>query len=115
VFENEKTKQTSLVFRLSLDDTDDAARFFGQYSEALEMKYPKRSQLFRRPNFFQFQTESGGVYLRCVATTCLTVESASRDTFDKIDQAVGWQAAPTPPISDAPAVVTQLLAAPSAP
>ncbi len=114
VFENDKTKETSLVFRLSLDDPDDAARFFGQYSEALEMKHPKRSQLFRRPNFFQFQTESGGVYLRCVATTCLTVESASRDTFDKIDQAVGWQPAPSPPISDAPAVVTQLLPAPSA-
>lgn len=113
VFENEKTKQTSLVFRLSLDDPDDAARFFGQYSEALEIKHPKRSQLFRRPNFFQFQTETGGVYLRCVASTCLTVESASRDTFDKIDEAIGWQPAPSPPVSDAPAVVTQLLTAPS--
>ena len=34
-FENASTKKTSLVFRLALDNPDDAARFFGQYSEVL--------------------------------------------------------------------------------
>jgi hypothetical protein len=96
VFENEKTKQNPLVYRLALDNVDDAARFFGQYSEALEIKHTKRSDLFRRPNFFQFQTDEGGVFLRCVATTCLTVEGASRETFDKINAAIGWQPAPIP-------------------
>lgn len=96
VFENEETKETPLVYRLALDNSDDAARFFGQYSEALEVKHAKRTELFRRPNYFQFQTPEGGVYLRCVGTTCISVEGASRETFDKIDAAIGWQPAPAP-------------------
>ena len=39
LFEDAKTKDTRLVFLLALETTEDAARFFGQYSEALEMKY----------------------------------------------------------------------------
>ena len=68
LFEDPKTEETSLVFRLALDNTEDAARFFGQYSEALELKYKTRAALFRRPNYFQFQIDSGGVFLRCVGT-----------------------------------------------
>jgi hypothetical protein len=108
VFEDAKTKSTSLVFRLALDNPDDAAHFFGQYSEALEHKYKTRSELFRRPSFFQFQSDSGGVFLRCVATHCLTVEGTTRETFDKINHAIGWEPAPpalTPP--SAPESVTQ--------
>jgi hypothetical protein len=108
VFEDAKTKATPLVFRLALDNTDDAAHFFGQYSEALEHKYKTRTELFRRPNFFQFQSESGGVFLRCVATQCITVESASRETFDKINHAIGWDPAPAAVSAPtAPETVTQ--------
>ena len=96
VFDNEKTKDTALVYRLSLDDVDDAARFFGQYSEALEVKHKTRTDLFRRPNYFQFQTPDGGVFLRCIATTCISVEGATRETFDRINAAIGWQPAPAP-------------------
>ena len=96
IFENQKTKETPLVFRLALDNAEDAARFFGQYSEALELKYKTRTELFRRPNYFQFQTDAGGVFLRCVATSCLTVEHANRETFDNINRAIGWPAAPAP-------------------
>ena len=96
LFEDPKTKETSLVFRLTLDNTEDAARFFGQYSELLELKHKSRATLFRRPNYFQFQSDSGGVFLRCVGTTCLVVENATRETYDKIDRAVGWPAAPAP-------------------
>src|SRR5271155_2440542 len=107
VFEDAKTKSTPLVFRLALDNPDDAAHFFGQYSEALEHKYKTRTELFRRPNFFQFQSESGGVFLRCVATQCITVESASRETFDKINHAIGWDPAPAAvSVPAAPASVT---------
>ncbi len=95
-FENVKTKATLLVFRLRLDNSEDAARFFGQYSEALEMKYKTRTDLFRRPNFFQFQTSEGGVFLRCLGNQCLTVEATGRDVFDRINRAIGWPAAPAP-------------------
>lgn len=96
VFENVKTKTTPLVFRLALDNQDDTAHMFGLYSEALELKYEIRKDLFRRPNFFQFQSETGGVFLRCIAIQCLVVEGASRETYDDITHAIGWPAAPAP-------------------
>ncbi len=96
LFEDPKTKETSLVFRLVLDNTEDAARFFGQYSELLELKYKTRTALFRRPNYFQFQSDSGGIFLRCVGNACLVVENTTRETYDKIDRALGWPAAPAP-------------------
>jgi hypothetical protein len=96
VFEDAKTKQTPDVLLLALDNTDDTDRFFGQYSEGLETKYATRSELFRRPNFFQFQTDQGGIYLWCVELKCLNVERATRQTFDAIDHALGWPPAPTP-------------------
>jgi hypothetical protein len=110
-FENASTRKTSLVFRVALDNPDDAARFFGQYSEVLELKHTDRKELFRRPNFFQFQTDSGGVFLHCAATTCLIVENAGRDTFDKINRAISLPAAPVPTDSDAkpPQAITRLV------
>lgn len=104
LFENEKTKQTSLVFLLALETSDDIVRFFGQYSEALEMKYETRSHLYRRPNFFQFETSNGGVFLRCMERQCLTVEGASRETFDAIDRAIGWPPAPAPADVESPSI-----------
>jgi len=83
-----------LVFRLALDNSEDAGQFFTQYSEALSAKYSTRTEVFRSANYLQFQSESGGVFLRCVDSTCVTVESASRETFDKIDKAIGWSPAP---------------------
>jgi hypothetical protein len=96
VFENGKTKEIMLVFRVALDKDEDAARFCGQYSEALELKYKERKELFRRPNYFQFNTDAGGVFLRCWGSACLTVEGATRETYDKITRAIGWTLAPAP-------------------
>src|SRR5580658_10155731 len=101
IFENAKNKNTSLVFRMVLDNPDDAARFFGQYSELLELKHPDRKELYRRPNFFQFQTDAGGVFLHCAGRTCLIVENATRDTFEKINHATGLPAAPASNPADA--------------
>jgi hypothetical protein len=107
VFEDSKTKETPLVFRLALQTSDDTVRFFGQYSEALEMKYKTRTQLYRRPNFFQFQADTGGVFLRCIGFQCITVEGATRETYDAINRAIGWPPAPGP-ADAAPASVAQL-------
>ena len=96
VFEDSKTKEIPLVFRLVLDNAEDAVRFFGQYSEVLELKHKSRTALFRRPNYFQFQTDTGGVFFRCVGTTCLAVENASRETYDNINRDIGWTSAPAP-------------------
>ena len=96
VFEDAKTKQNPIIFKLVLDSPADAARLFGQYSEALELKYTKRTDLFRRPNYFQFQADTGGIFLRCVDASCLVVEGVSRELYDKITTGVGWPAAPAP-------------------
>ncbi|MFZ0637585.1 MAG: hypothetical protein WA755_00690 [Candidatus Acidiferrales bacterium] len=94
VFEDTKTKRTELIVRVHLDSSDDAARFFGQYSDALELKYKKRTDLVRRPNYFQFKSDSGGVFLRCLASDCVSLEGADREMFDKLSRAIGWPAAP---------------------
>ena len=111
VFEDGKTKETPDVFLLALDDAEHANRFFGQYSEGLETKYASRTKLFRRPNFFQFQTDEGGVFLYCVDARCLNVERASRQTFDAIDRAIGWPAAPAPAANTASESAARLIPA----
>jgi hypothetical protein len=104
VFEDAKTKNLKLVWLVALQSDDDAARYFGQYSEALEMKHSDRAKLFRRPNFFQFDTPEGGVFLRCMASQCLSVEGASRQTFEAINRAIGWPSAPGPADEPAPSM-----------
>lgn len=96
VFEDSKDKTLPIVFVLDMDNEEDAARFFGQYSSALEMKYQTRTHLLRQANFFGFQTDGGSVFVKHQGTQCLVVEEASRDTFDKIDQAITWPP-PVPP------------------
>jgi len=108
VFEDAKRKANPLVVRVALDDSENAARFFGQYSELLELKYKERKDLYRRPNFFQFQTDVGGVFIRCVLATCLTVEGAARETYDRINSAIGWPPAPVPLAGDTRQSVAKL-------
>src|SRR2546425_2523904 len=97
LYEQKQNKKLVLVTRLQLDSEEHAARFFGQYSEALEKKCSQRSNLFRRPTFFSFDTPEGGVFLDCFAKECVTLEGATRGVFDGLTQALGWPSAPQPP------------------
>jgi len=97
VYENKSTKHLVLVARLRLGSPDQAVRFYGQYSEALEKKHGERTNLFRRPNFFSFETPDGGVFLRCVESECLTLEGTNRAVFVALNKAVNWPAPPVPP------------------
>jgi hypothetical protein len=97
VFEEKKTKKLVMVTRTHWNSSAQADRFFGMYSEALENKYEKRESLFRRPNFFSFETREGGVFLRCVAAECMTVEGTNRGVFDTVTKGMGWLAAPVVP------------------
>jgi hypothetical protein len=101
VFEDEKTGETPLVLRLALDNVEDTAGFFAQYSEALGLKYKDRTGVFRQPEYLQFDADGASVFLRCVQTSCLTVEGATRGTYDDITRAVGWTPAPVPLASQA--------------
>lgn len=97
MFENLTAKRELLVILFRLENEPAAARVFGGLSESLELKYQQRTNLLRRPNFFSFTSEEGGVYLRCFGDQCLTVEGASRDVFDRILHALNWPAAPAAP------------------
>lgn len=97
LYEQKQSKNLILAARLLLDSQEHAARFFGQYSEALEIKYAERSNLLRRPNFFSFDTPEGGVFLDCFGLECVTLEGAPRNVFDALIKSLGWPAAPQPP------------------
>lgn len=99
IFENQKSKRTLLVFRVRLASDDDAARFFGAYSELLESKYDSRTNLMRRPNFFSFDTPEDGVFLRCVASDCFVLEGGTRAMFDRLTAEMGWPAGPAVPLN----------------
>jgi hypothetical protein len=98
IFENQKNKQTLLLFRVRLANDAGAARFFGAYSEVLELKYGQRTNLMRRPNFFSFETPEQDVFLRCVGTDCFVLEGSSRMVFDRLTAKMGWPSGPVVPV-----------------
>ncbi len=98
LLENQKDKRTMLVFRVRLASDADAARFFGAYSELLELKYGTRTNLMRRPNFFSFDTPEDGVFLRCLGTDCLILEGGTRAVFDGLTKRMNWPAGPAIPV-----------------
>jgi hypothetical protein len=99
IFENQKNKRTLLLFRVRLASDAEAARFFGAYSELLEMKYDQRTNLMRRPNFFSFDTAEDGVFLRCMDTDCFVLEGGTRAMFDRLTVEMGWPAGPVVPLN----------------
>jgi hypothetical protein len=101
VFEQKNTKHLVLVTHLRLAGEEQAARFFGQYSEALEKKHGDRRDLFRRADFFSFTTPDGDVFLHCVSTECITVEGATRAVFDAVNKGVGFTPAEAAPVEPA--------------
>jgi len=99
IFENQKNKRTLLVFRVRLTSDDDAARFFGAYSELLESKYASRTNLMRRPNYFSFDTPEDGVFLRCAGSDCFVLEDGNRAMFDRLTSEMGWPPGPAVPLN----------------
>jgi len=97
LYEQKENKRLVLAARLHLDNEEHAARFFGQYSEALEKKYSERTNLLRRPNFFAFDTPDGPVFLYCFGHDCVTLEGAPRQVFDGLTKGLEWPQAPQPP------------------
>jgi hypothetical protein len=98
IFENQKNTRTMVVFDIRLQSDADAARFFGAYSEVLELKYAQRTNLLRRPNFFSFDTPEDGVFLRCAGSDCLILEGGSRAMFDHLTMEIGWPSGPAVPM-----------------
>jgi hypothetical protein len=111
LFENQASKRLLLMTRLRLSSAENAARFFGQYSELLEKKHADRTNLFRRPNYFSFDTPDGGVFLRCSGNDCVTLEGGDRALFSEINKRIGLGALPEPDqkLGTAPVRTVQIL------
>ncbi len=91
-WEQKLSKRTVLATHIRLANSETAARFFGQYSEALELKHTDRKNLLRQPNSFSFNTLEGGVFLRCYVKECITLEGGDRALFLQWERALGWPA-----------------------
>jgi hypothetical protein len=100
VYEEKPSKRLLLITRERLASESVAQRFFGQYSEALEKKYGDRSNLFRKPDFFSFDTPSGGVFLRCFEKECVTLEGGDRALFLRLNKELQW-----PPVPEQPKIL----------
>ena len=96
LYEEKQTKRLILVARLHLASEENTGQFFAQYSVALEKKHGAHENESRVPNFLSFDAPDGGVFLRCVAMECISVEGANRTVFDGINGMIGWPAAPEP-------------------
>jgi hypothetical protein len=97
VFEQKQSKRLLLITRERLASAEQAQRFFGQYSEALEKKHDKRGNLFRRSDFFSFETPDGGVFLRCFERECLTLEGGNRALLIQLNKELNWPPVPEQP------------------
>jgi hypothetical protein len=100
VYEQKPSKRLLLVTRERLATQVQAERFLGQYSEALEKKYERRSNLFRKPDFFSFDTPDGGVFLRCFENECVTLEGGDRALLIQLNKELNW-----PPVPEQPKVL----------
>jgi len=93
-FEQKEGNRTVLATHLRFSNPVTAARFFGQYSELLELKHTDRKNLFRQPNFFSFHTLEGDVFLRCNGKECITLEGADRALLIQWLKSLGWPPLP---------------------
>jgi len=93
-YEWREAKRLLLVTRIRMSSPEAIGRFFGQYSEVLEKKHAERSNLYRRPSFFTFDTPDGGVFLRCTGRECVTLEGGDRALYVQWMKNLGWEALP---------------------
>jgi hypothetical protein len=94
LYEEKKTKRLLLITRLDLTSDASAERFFTTYSEALKKKYEHRTAEDQQYEFVSFNTSEGGVFLRCVAAVCVTLEGGDLPLFEKLSKDLNWTATP---------------------
>jgi hypothetical protein len=103
VYEQKKTKRLLLIARLDLATEGDAEKFFATYSEALKKKYEQRTGEDEQREYLSFDTSEGDVFLRCVATACVTLEGGELPLFEKLNKELQWTALPAKEVQKAAA------------
>src|SRR5262249_35325396 len=90
-----KTKKLLLVDRVDLVDAQAANRFFATYADALAKKYAQRTGEKREAAWLSFDTSDGGVFLKCVGASCVSLEGGDKALFEKLDKKVNWESPST--------------------
>ncbi len=104
-YEQKDNKQHLMLFTRERFDTKEMAfDFFDAYREALQKKYGERTPIADSKGDLEFNTSSGGVFFRCEATECITLESGDQSLLSQWTKTLGW-IAPSP----APASAATLL------
>ena len=96
-FEQKASKRLMLFTRVRLTDIAAASRFFKEYAEALEQKYPDRTDVSRRSNFLSFDSGQGSVFFRCSGRECITLEGGSSRMFLQWTAKLNWRLIPEAP------------------
>jgi hypothetical protein len=96
-FEQKDSKRLMLFSRIRLADIVSASRFFGEYAEALEQKYPEHAGVSRHANFLTFESPQGSVFFRCSGRECITLEGGSSGLFLQWTAKLNWRLVPEAP------------------
>ena len=96
-FEQKDSRRLMLFARIRLADIVAASRFFTDYADALEKKYPERTDVSRRPNFLTIQSGDGSVFLRCSGRECISLEGGSSGLFLQWTAKLNWRLIPEAP------------------
>jgi hypothetical protein len=93
-FQQKDSKKLMLFTRERFDSEADTLAFFQAYAEALKKKYPERKAANEGKEDLEFTTGDGGVFFRCEAKECVTLEGAEEKTFAEWTKKIGWTATP---------------------
>ena len=108
-FEQKETKHLMLFTRTRFNSEEMASSFFRAYSEVLKKKYPERTHTANGDQDLEFDTADGGVFLRCAAKECITLEGGDSALFSQWTKKLDWPApsrAPANPDNFAPMPTT---------
>jgi hypothetical protein len=107
--DGKEMREDLLVFRVTTSSEGNAALLFSGLSDLLDHKYSKRENYVRRPNFVSFNTDEGGVFLRCVNAECVSLEGGDSKLFDALVHAMDWPANPTSPAAASSGTAAELV------
>ena len=100
-FEQQETKRLILATRERFNSEDMASRFFAAYAEALGKRYPEPGDVKRGQHYLSFVAQDGGVFLRCVAKECVSMQGADASAFAQWQKNLGWRAvSPVAPVDE---------------
>jgi hypothetical protein len=89
-FEQKSTKHLMLFTRERFNTEDSASSFFNTYSEVLAKKYTQQERVSKGDQSVSFDSPDGGVFFRCVAKECLTLEGGDATLFSQWTKKLGW-------------------------